>query len=260
MALGNRKPAFETEDNTPTPGAAVADTPAVDTSAHSDAASDAGVQATTAIAKAATTAVAAAPKKFTAALTEYLNVMDPTDVQDLGAGAFPKVVANMGGFSLDRNGAKEKLGKEIDFELISYNERIAVVPGVDGADAKKKVRYSYDGKTIRDEDLSVEEYLASLKDAGFEKASIKKYLEVWGMVVRKMDAKGVWTDIPVDKQEIVQLQLSPQSVTRWKAFQVQFGMKISKGLVKFNGVLRVTQLDGERDGNEYGYMDFSLPA
>lgn len=257
MALSNRKPAFESEEgNTVTSNAADAQT--ADTSATSASSSDAGVQATTAIAKAATTSVTVAPKKFVAALTEYLNVLAPDDVQDLGAGAFPKVIANLGGFSLDRNGAKVKLGKEIDFQLISYNERIAVVPGVDGADAKKKVRYSYDGKTIRDDGITVEQYLAELKDAGYEKASIKKYLEVWGMVVRK-EEKGQMVEVPAEDREIVQLQLSPQSVTRWKAAQLQLGMKISQGLVNFDGILRVTQLDGSRDGNEYGYMDFSLP-
>lgn len=256
MALGNRKQAFESEDSSTVTAeeTVTSSNPASDTAPGEDA----GVQATTAIAKAATTAVAAAPLKFSAALTEYHNVLEPSDVQDLGAGAFPKVIANLGGFSLDRNGAKTKLGKEIDFQLISYNERLAVVPGVDGADAKKRVRYSYDGRTIRDGGKTIEQYLQELRDAGFEKATTKKYLEVWGMVIRR-EEKGVMVDVAPEDREIVQLQLSPQSVTRWKAQQIQLGLKISQGLINFDGVLRVTQLDGTRDGNEYGYMDFSLP-
>jgi hypothetical protein len=259
MALNKKKPFEGMDDTSAAPEAsgeagaevAAAEAPANDTSAKPEA----PAATTTALTKPAVTALAKPMAKFAAALTEFEDVLSPEDVQDLGAGAFPKVTADLGGLVIDRNGAKKDLHEHIDLVLISYNERFAVTPGVDNAEAKKTVRYSYDGVTIRDEERSVEEYLKYLKEvAGYDKATVKKYLEVWGQI----SAIG-GVEVPVEDREIVQLQLSPQSVTRWKAFQVQLGLKLAQGNGGHNGVLRVTRLKGERDTNRYGYMDFAVP-
>lgn len=259
MALSKKKPEFEAQDDdtsakpevTGETEVAAAEAPANDTSAKPEA----PAATTTALTKPATTSVTKFAAKFAPALTEYENVLSPEDVQDLGAGAFPKVIADLGGLVIERNGEKKDLAEHIDLVLISYNERFAVTPGVDNAEAKKVVRYSYDGVTIRDEDRSVDEYVKHLKDVlGYDKTKVKKYYEVWGQI-----ASIGGKEVPVEDREIVQLQLSPQSVTRWKAFQVQLGLKVSQGAANHNGVLRVTRLKGDNDGNRYGYMDFALP-
>lgn len=244
MALTKKAntPSFESEAETNTQAVATEPTAQVEQVAQAQ------VAATTAIAKAATTAIAKSVKP-TAALQELENVMDVDTVRNLGIGTFPRMLADRAGLMLD----KEELGNWAKVELISFNRRWIVTPGVQGDDAKELVRYSYDKETIEGEVVSVQAYLQQLKDDGYDKASVKEYFDAFGFLLAT-ESDG---DIAEEAREMVQLQLSPQSVAQFKSFQIQQGFKIARGLAQPSNEVKIGLQKKEFGSNKFAHMTFS---
>lgn len=190
---------------------------------------------------------AAAPANPTAKL-EW--VISHEEVASFGPGTFPKVTANNAGtLEIDR----EDLDKSIEVRILSVNPRFALVPGVDGDEASKLVRYSYDNQTVENEDMSVTEYIAYLKELGYEKAEVKTYADLWVNIID--------SDV-VDESEIVQVQLSPQSVGQWNALRTKMNFAQRRGAVFNFDDFRV-RITGERKkagNNTWGIMKFDVIA
>lgn len=202
-----------------------------------------------AIAKAKTTAVGAA-RKLVGAFSDLQNVIALEDVEAMGVGAFPRVTVDLGGFMLD----KEEIGSEIKIELLSWNFRYMVTTGSNDEEAKKKVKVSYDGETIVGTGESVKSAVEAFKEEGYEDAECKGYADLWGSLAVKSGKEIDEADRP-----IVQVQLSPESLKKFKAFQTEVGFKQARGLLPEGNILITIKANrGEWKGNRYGFCTFSL--
>ena len=207
------------------------------------------VQATTAIAKAQTSSIAVG-SKFKAALAEYEGVISTQDLENLGIGTFPRITADLSGLVVDKT---DEIGKVAKIELISWNYRYIVTPGVDNAEANAAVRYSYDNVNILGSEMTVKDYLRQLKEVdGYGKASVKTYVELWGNL-----AFSAGAEIDPEDRQMVQVQLSPQSVNQFKRYQLELGVKSARGVSPASNVVVITANKKELNGKKFGYMEFS---
>lgn len=232
-------PAFETEGETMTTTA----TPDVAQTTEQAAATAKAV-----VNRAATSAVAAPARKLTLAFSGMKDVFDAQTVSALSR-ATPRVTAEQGSLYKDR---KDKLGDQVRIEVLSWNKRWAVSPGSDNAEAKELFRVSYDNEFIDGEDVRVEDYLASLKDMGYDKAKVHEYGDLFGYLVWT-SSKG---DIPVDEREMVLVQMAPTSLGAFTAFCVSRGILESKGLVQAAELIEIEAQAKESKGNKYTNMAF----
>jgi hypothetical protein len=209
MALGKKSPAFEDSSDV-----AVADAPA----ATANVAPAAATAAPPAVAK--TTALAV-PTKFGNIFQDFMDKMDPLPI-----GTLPRLKASNGQVF---NSDDTKLGAWVKLQLLSYNYRWQVSPGEDGTEAAKLLRTSFDGKSLEDGSGSIEDYVAHLKSEGYEKATCKKYLDVIGFLQEAASSTAP------NIGDVVQMSLSPQSVTQFQGFMLQQSAKVSRGLVSPEG-------------------------
>lgn len=231
-------PAFEGEEK----GAAPA--PVSDAAAAPSPADVAGAQAATAIAKAATTAVAKPQLKVTAAFGDMQDALPEVDF-----GTFPRITVDLGGFEKD----KEVIGDNIKLELMSWTNRYVVTPNVDNKEANGLVKYSNDGVTLSDgSGVSVADYLNKLKTVdGYDEASVKTYIDLTGLLV---EAGG--KAIPEDEQEIVQVQLSPQSVKQFNGYRITKGVMEARSGAAVSNTISLTRERGEYNSNKFAFVKF----
>lgn len=185
-------------------------------------------------------------KKFQPALVDFENVIDPAI---LDFNTFVRVTVSLDGFE-DSEG--NDLGKEVRMQLMSYNSRWVVSPGVQDAEATEMVRYSVDGKTIDGTDgESIHDYLKMLKEVeNYDKASIKEYLAIYGFMTHASAQEGkelVFGEIPPEDRQIIELQVPPQSRTLFTRFQIESGVKIAQKIIEATDVLvcRQDKVDGK---------------
>lgn len=241
MGLRNQ-PEFEQMDNTET---TYEDTTMTETTTTQDA----GVAATTAIAKAATTAVGAA-KKMTLAFSEQQNVFDTATVEGLSM-ASPRLKGEQGSiFKGDTD-----LGGKIRFEIVSWNKRWAIGNGENDAEAKNYFRVSYDGETLAGDGTSIATYVESLKAEGFTKARCSPYLDVWGFVT--WAEKG--GEVPVDERELCILQCSQTSMGAFVSFCTTRGLLESKGMAQPLSEVEVHAMKRQNGTNKYTNFMFVAP-
>ena len=165
----------------------------------------------------ATGAVAANSLKPTDFMKAYKDALPPVEF-----GTLPRIKASNGIFMDDEN---NELGKNITFTLVSFNDNWAITPNVNDQSANKYCKFSYNGVTINDgSETSVVDYMEFLKDEGFEKPSKKRYLEVTAI----LDDADEDSDII---GEMVQLNLSPQSVKKFDAYNLQTMVKVARGMM-----------------------------
>ena len=246
----NTTPAFEAEDE-----AVLADQKS---ETEPTVTAKAKVEATTAIAKAKTTAVASGGTPFRAGLTHLEQQLDLETVRALGVGTLPKLVADRAGFEMGGGKDKKEFGDYVDFQIVSYNNRWLYTSGVDGDEGKDLLRTSYDdGETLEGHPESGNEYLRYLKDEGYPKADKRQYIDLWGFVVAS-DKLGA---VDEDEREMIQLQLSPSSVKQFKAYQVQAGIRAATTGKQPTDFVRATIEKKEFNGNKYASIKFvPVPA
>ena len=116
------------------------------------------------------------------------------------------------------------LGEFVDVQLVSWN-LIYVVGPCDNNAPTELVRYSYDNQTFDDgTGETVADYIASLKEGGWPLAASKKYGEVVALLTQAAKPSDLIG-------ELVQLQLSPTSLTAFEGYNLQVSFKIRQGLV-----------------------------
>lgn len=215
---------------------------------------DAGVAATTAIAKAATTAVGAA-KKFVVAFADKKDAMDIDMVSQFQRVA-PAVTAEQGSLKLSNGGGtKEKLGKAIRIRIVSFNNRWLVATGENDQESKGKIRNSYDKVNLDGEDMTVDEYVAELRAEGYKKTKVEPYIDLWADIVWT-EAKG---DIPAAEQQLTRLQLSKTSSGNFSYFCGNRGRQESAGLVEPLEIVEVHCEDLDGKSGSYSNMSFHAP-
>ena len=213
---------------------------------------DAGVVATTAIARAATTPNAVdaykTPTKFRAAFSDKENNIPVADVE-MWHQAAPAITAEQG---VCKHSKKGKLGGEIEFLIESYNLRYMAVSGSNDKESKDYCRNSFDKLTLAGEDTLVVDYLNGLKAEGFDKAHLTTYVDVWGYVV------GAEKPEYADPEELVRLQLSSTSSANFGYFCGQRGRAESSGRVaKLETIMVMAEAQEGRNGS---YTNFSFTA
>lgn len=135
-------------------------------------------------------------------------------------GTLPRLKASNGNVMDDKD---RLLGDFIDVQIVSWNH-IYVVGPCDNKAPSELVRYSYDNQTFDDgTGDTVADYLAELKGE-WPQAASKKY----GEVVALLNQAAKPSDLI---GELVQLQLSPTSLSAFEGFRLQHTFKLSQGLV-----------------------------
>lgn len=135
-------------------------------------------------------------------------------------GTLPRVKAEQGQIMVGPN----SVGGWITGQVMSWNKHWCVSPS-DSKAPNELTKFSLDNKTIDDNpDVTVGEYLAELKAAGWPEAKSKEYYEV------VLDLTGA--ERPTETGLLVQLQLSATSVASFNAHRAQMTYGISKGTIK----------------------------
>ncbi len=134
------------------------------------------------------------------------NSMFIEAVQDASYGTFPSVTANNG----THQSGEHDLGKVIKFQAIISNNVVKVIPGSNDEEAKEFFAVSADGEFVKD-GRSVQEAVQDAKDAGYEKASAKDYVDVICIITE--------CDNPDFVNETVTLQLAPTSIYTWRQLE-----------------------------------------
>jgi hypothetical protein len=166
-------------------------------------------------------------------------------------GELPRLKASNGGLSDDQ----DKYGEFIGLQILGWNRLWIVSPGADEAPGEV-VGYSHDGEYLDDgSGTSVKEHLDKLK-LNWDKAAVKEYHEVVGILLtsEKPTAK---------KGKMVQLQLSPTSVSAFNSYRKQGPINKRLGLIPdgFEHVVRINaEVAKNKQSKEWTKMVFAPPV
>lgn len=142
-------------------------------------------------------------------------------VADAEYGTFTSIVASNGTHMV--SGTEDDLGKVVKFQVIVAKNVWKVVPGSSDEEAKDYFCVSDDG-IITNDGRDINDAVQTAIDAGYEKASVKKYIDVICLV----------TDCDNDDfvGETVTLQLAPSSQYTWKPLSGKCKMAQALGKLK----------------------------
>lgn len=192
-------------------------------------------------------------KKFVGALSNLENVFDPAQ---LDFNTFPRIVVGLDGFSDD---AQEDLGKEIGLEVLSFNTRYTVSPGVDSEEAKQHVRFSLDGKTLdcptnpAEHGMPVAAYLDHLRNTlSYGDAAMKEYVAIYGFLTFKNGSV-----VDPSEREIVGVQVPPQSRPLFDRYKINMGLLQSRGVAPKHAGIRCLQEKIVNGTRKYAQIKFS---
>ena len=142
------------------------------------------------------------------------------DVQELvdeaQYGDFPSIVATQGSFQTSQD--KVDVGNIIEFKAIQAKHKLVCSPNSNDDEAKEYFAAAYVGETVLD-GRTIEQCVEDAKAAGYDKADVKEYVDLFAMVEANSSDKN---DI---SGEFVILQLSPMSVVQWNKFSKRLRMQ-----------------------------------
>lgn len=255
-------PAFESEADTAANVTETTEGVAKDTAAEvKETAAEVKTESTsTAVAEqpaASAPAVAQPGKPLTHVLQKGNNVSPLMDLKDAFQGVgidveyntFPRYRDDKGVIG-DPDG--NEAGSYLEVQVLSWNHQWVVTPADDSDKAKEHLRYSKDGKTLDSDDewggKPCDEYRDHLVELGYEKAGIKKYTYVFGMMVdaEQPDCPGM--------QQIIQLSLAPTSGALWDAYMLTRTVRARMGKVQEtsgNPVIRFTSKRAKSGNNVF---------
>jgi hypothetical protein len=206
--------------------------------------------ATRAVQAAASRALGSPLNKVNTVIEGLKDVISGDQLESMGFGVFPRITVGLDGFSIDKT---KDLGKVIHIELHSWNYVWLVTTGEqNNSEADKLIRTSYDGVNLKGGEGTVADYVKHLKGLDYEKATSKQYVEMYANLVWS-EEKG---DVPVDEQVIHQISVSPQSVGKWGAYNLETKMRKLKGIADGN----LITLTGDKKvlgNNKFGVITFS---
>ncbi len=171
-------------------------------------------------------------------------------------GTFPSVTANSGTHMC----GEVDLGKELKFQAILAKDIKKVIPGSQDDEADQFFKVSDDGEFTND-GQPLEEALQDAKDAGYDKASIKNYIDVICNITECDNKDFVG--------ETVTLQLAPSSQFTWRPLAGKCKMRAALGKLKappFAGdpdlgnviVITSTATPAKHGGNSWTKFEFTL--
>jgi hypothetical protein len=237
MALINKDaPKFEatgddTVDAVETAGAATA-----------TASATASAPAAAAPAPAASTSTAVAPATTSAVATSIM-ASDPTaSLEDALRVDYDSLTAIMvtNGNVVPKASPTSLMGDHVGLELISFQNHWVCSPGGESKDEESKefLKFSDDGKYVRGTNDLLTDAVAAAIAAGYPKAAIKERLILVGaMFYAGKDKKGQPNEELLG--ELVQIDLAPRSMGKFKAYRANAAYKVSKGQVQPEAARRV---------------------
>ncbi len=151
----------------------------------------------------------------------FSNPMVQQVVETASFGDFPQIIASQGAFSESGSSGKE-LGKYIMFRPIQAKVKKVCSPNSNDDEAKEYFAAAYVGEPAMD-GRSIEECLEDAKAAGYEKASLKDYVDLFAYV------ESCETNSEDFADEVVILQLSPMSKIEWQKFSKKLEIKAAFG-------------------------------
>ena len=151
----------------------------------------------------------------------FSNPMVQQVVETASFGDFPQIIASQGAFSEGGSSGKE-LGKYIMFRPIQAKVKKVCSPNSNDDEAKEYFAAAYVGEPTMD-GRSIEECLEDAKAAGYEKASLKDYVDLFAYV------ESCETNSEDFADEVVILQLSPMSKIEWQKFSKKLEIKAAFG-------------------------------
>lgn len=167
-------------------------------------------------------------------------------------GDFPQIIASQGEFSTNGSDGKS-LGKWFTFKPIHAKVKLVCAPGDQSDEAKEYFAAAYEGETTLD-GKTIEECVEDAKAAGYSKASVKEYIDLFAMIISQ-DSNDHLVD------EVAILQLSPMSKIEWRKFskkleiQAAFGKLKSDGEIAMKAVAKATK---NKAGQSFTHYAFEL--
>lgn len=168
-------------------------------------------------------------------------------------GTFPVIKASNGRL---KDGSNNDFGTFVNFRPVSWRYRYCITTGESSAAGKKYFRVSDDNISLNDgSGVTVEDYLAELREAGYQNASVKAYIDVVCLFLG--------SEKPVDsfnEGDMAIIALSPQSVLRWDNLRLSSPIKIAAGIVKPEDYLnlRASAKPEAFKNNEFTVIEFSV--
>lgn len=181
----------------------------------------------------------------------FTNPTMQSVVDTAAYGDFPQVIASQGAFKEAGLTGKE-LGKWIAFKPVQAKNKLVCSPNSNDDEAKEYFAAAYEGECASD-GRSIEECVEDAKANGYEKADIKKYIDLFAYVVGHESGDNLMVD------EVVVMQLSPMSVVSWRKFSKKLEAKVAFGqlhLEKEFVVKAVAKSATNKVGKQYTYYEF----
>lgn len=173
-------------------------------------------------------------------------------VDDAQYGDFPSIIASQGSFKIASS--KDDVGNIIEFQAIQAKRKKVCSPNSNDDEAKEYFAAAYEGENAID-GRTIEQCVEDAIAAGYEKADIKNYVDLYALVTANASDKN---DI---SGEFVVLQLAPMSVIEWNKFSKRLQMKAAFGQLAMEGVptVRATATVASNAAKkEYTHYVFSL--
>lgn len=195
---------------------------------------------------------AAAPVSAASIMNEVIYA-DLRDKFIAEFGTLPRLKPSQG-LIYDNDGVS--LGSWIIGQVLSWNQRFTITTGDNDA-PDTLVRFSLDNSTLDDgSGVSVANYIAELKAAGYPDACSKEYYEVIFNLVKSEQPSPLIGGM-------VQIQLSPTSRKEFDSFRLQTTFKISNGFLQRSDVelIQMTSTPTvNKQKKQWSKFKFTIPA
>lgn len=156
----------------------------------------------------------------------FTNPVVQSVVDSASYGDFPQLVAT-GGCLQEAGADGRSLGKWVAFKPIQAKIKSICSPNSNDDEAKEYFAAAYEGELTMD-GRTIEDCVDEAKAAGYEKADIKKYIDLFAYVVSQEEGEFL-----ID--EVVVMQLSPMSVIEWRKFSKKLEMQAAFGKLALDG-------------------------
>lgn len=162
----------------------------------------------------------------------------------------PALMATNG--NIQHKKTKKLMGDTIGLELISIQDHWVMSPGGDSNDDEslQYLKYSDDGVLTRDGE-SMAEAVKAAKDAGYDKAAIKKRLILVGAIFdggKLPDLVG----------EVVQIDCAPNTANNFNQHQISTAYKVGKGLATAERALMLKLTAEVKDERKLQWTELSF--
>ena len=168
---------------------------------------------------AAAPAVASKPGSFWLTSPAIQQIVDEADTQ-----TFDRIVGSSGNLKL--YSTNKSVGNWITFQVMAEKRKRSISPNGPSGDTEQKQYFAaaYDNQ-LSSRGNDIEEDLAIAKDAGYDKAKISEYLDLYVMVTGTADES-------VDLVgEIVTIQLASVAKSAWISFKSGLQIKAEMGML-----------------------------